>query len=101
MSRYFGGTLEKILGLVSRKFSGIGSEELFAGNSQEFPQILSTFSPVFLSRIGYKKFNFLGMGYKKFLGIGTEKFLMEKLSTFSPDFPMKDSPEFTRIPRKV
>ena len=32
MSRYSWGTLEKILG----KFSGIGSEELFSGNSQ-FP----------------------------------------------------------------
>ena len=28
--------------------TGIGSEELFYGNSQEFPQILSTFSPGFL-----------------------------------------------------
>ena len=28
------GTLEKILGIVPRKFPGIGSEELFAGNSK-------------------------------------------------------------------
>ena len=27
---------------------GMWFEELFAGNSEEFPQILSTFSPVFL-----------------------------------------------------
>jgi len=36
------------LGIVLRKFPGIGSEELFSGNSQEFPQILSIFFPVFL-----------------------------------------------------
>ena len=52
---YAWGTLEKILGIVSRKFPGIESEELFSGNSQEFPQILSTFSPVFC-RIVNKKF---------------------------------------------
>jgi hypothetical protein len=27
----------KILGIVPRKFPGIGSKELFSGNSQEFP----------------------------------------------------------------
>ena len=60
--------------------------------------------------MGYKKF--LGIGYKKFLGMGYKKFLWpgslewvtrnswEKLLTFSPDFPVKDSWEFPRIPRK-
>jgi len=81
------------LGIVSRKFPGNESKELFSGNSQEFPQILSTYSPVFC-RIVNKKFpmelvtrkylelvtrnsnwigryeKFLGMGYKKFLGPG-------------------------------
>jgi len=38
------------LGIVPRKFLGMaGSEELFAGNSQEFPQILSTFSAVLVT----------------------------------------------------
>ena len=41
---------EEILGIVPRKFPGIGSKELFSGNSQEFPQIWSTFSPVILQR---------------------------------------------------
>ena len=40
--------LRKSLEIVPRKFPGIGSGELFAGNSQEVPQILSTFSPIFL-----------------------------------------------------
>ncbi len=40
----FQGTFEKILGIVPRKFPGIGSEDLFARNSQEFPQIFSGFS---------------------------------------------------------
>jgi len=50
MSRYSRGTLAKILGIVPRKFPGIGSEELFSGNSQEFPQLLSTFSPIVLQK---------------------------------------------------
>ena len=44
------------------------------------------------------------MGYKKFLGPGSSEWVTrnswEKLSTFSPDFPVKDSWEFPRIPRK-
>ena len=115
ISRYSWGTPEKILGIVPGKFPGIGSEDLFAtiflwffwrNGNKKFP------------RIGYKKFldksyeNFLGMGYKKFLGMGYKKILepgssewvrrnsWEKLSTFSPDFPVKDSWEFRRIPRK-
>ena len=52
--------------------------------------------------MGYKKF--LGMGYKKFLEPGSWEWVMrnswEKLSTFSLDFPVKDSWEFPRIPRK-
>ena len=44
------------------------------------------------------------MGYKKFLGPGSEELVTrnswEKLSTFSPDFPVKDSWEFPWIPRK-
>ena len=44
------------------------------------------------------------MGYKKFLGPGSSELVTgnsrEKLSTFSPDFPVKDSWEFPRIPRK-
>ena len=46
--RIFQDILEKILGIIPRKFPGIGSKELFSGNSQEFPQILSIFSLVFL-----------------------------------------------------
>ena len=55
--------------------------------------------------MGYKKFlgmgygKFLGMGYGKFLGMGYGKFL-GIVSTFSPDFPVKDSWEFPRIPGK-
>ena len=49
------------------------------------------------TRIGYEKF--LGMGYKKFLGKGYGN-SSEFLSTFSPDFPVKDSWEFPRIPGK-
>ena len=48
ISRFSWGTLEKILEIVPRKFPYIGSEELFSGNSQEFPHIWSTFSPVIL-----------------------------------------------------
>ena len=52
--------------------------------------------------MGYKKF--LGMSYKKFLRPGSSEWVMrnswEKLSTFSPDFPVKDSWEFPWIPRK-
>jgi len=55
---------EELLGIVPRKFPGIGSEELFSRNSQEFSQILSTFSSV-SCKISYKKFP--GIGYKKFL----------------------------------
>ena len=48
--------------------------------------------------------NFLGMGDKKFLGPGSSEWVTrnswEKLSTFSQDFPVKDSWEFPRIPRK-
>ena len=51
MSRYSWGTLEKILGIVPRKFPGIGSEELFSGNSQELQQTLSTFSPVIFAKL--------------------------------------------------
>ena len=44
------------------------------------------------------------MGYKKFLGPGSSELVTrnsrEKLSTFSPDFPVKDSWDFPRIPRK-
>ena len=44
------------------------------------------------------------MGYKKFLGPGSSELVTgnsrEKLSTFSPDFPVKESWEFPRIPRK-
>jgi len=31
------------LGIVPKKFLGIGSEELFAGNSQDFSQIFAGF----------------------------------------------------------
>ena len=48
MSRYSWWNLAKILKIVPWKFPGNGSEELFSGKSQEFPQILSTFSPGFL-----------------------------------------------------
>ena len=45
------------------------------------------------------------MGYKKFLGPGSSELVTrnsrEKLSTFSPDFPVKDSWEFPRIFRKI
>ena len=41
---------EKILGIVPRKFPGIGSQELFSGNSREFPLIWSTFSKGILQR---------------------------------------------------
>ena len=44
------------------------------------------------------------MGYKKFLGSGSSEWVMrnsrEKLSTFSTNFPVKDSWEFPWIPRK-
>ena len=63
--------LSLALRIVPRKFTGIGSVELFSGNSQEFSQILLTFSP-FLCRIGNKKFP--GIGYKKFLWHIYEKF---------------------------
>jgi len=53
------------LGIVPRKFPGIGSEELLVGNYQEFSQILLKFSLVFC-RIVNKKFT--EIGYKKFLG---------------------------------
>jgi len=45
------------------------------------------------------------MGYKKFLGPGSSELVTrnswEKLSTFLPDFPVKDSWEFPRIFRKI
>ena len=45
------------------------------------------------------------MGYKKFLGPGSWEWVTrnswEKLSTFSPDFPVKDSWEFPRIFLKI
>ena len=50
ISRYSCGTLEKILGIVLRKFPGMGSEELLAGNSKKFPQMLSPFSAVLVTR---------------------------------------------------
>ena len=56
ISRYSWGTLEKILGMVPRKFPGMGFEELFAGNSEEFPQILSTFSAELVTRNSLEKF---------------------------------------------
>ena len=100
ISRYSWGTLEKILERVPGKFPGIGSENLFATNflwffwrigNKKFPGI------------GYKKF--LGYRYKKFLGPGSSEWVTrnswEKLSTFSPDFPVKDSWEFPRIFRKI
>ena len=65
MLRIFRNIPEEFLGIVPRKFPGIGSEELLVGNYQEFSQILSTFSLVYC-RIGNKKFT--GIGYKKFLG---------------------------------
>ena len=53
--------------------------------------------------MGYKKF--LGMGYKKFLGPGSSEWVTrnswEKLSTFSLDFPVKDSLEFPWIFSKI
>ena len=33
---------EKLLGIVLRKFPGVGSKELFSGNSHKFPLIWST-----------------------------------------------------------
>ena len=65
ISKYSWEILEKILGIVPRKFPGIGSEELLVGNYQEFSQILLKFSLVFC-RIVNKKFT--EIGYKKFLG---------------------------------
>ena len=53
--------------------------------------------------MGYEKFHgmgyekFLGMGYKKFLGMGYKK-IPGYVSTISPDFPVKESWEFPRIP---
>ena len=104
------------MGIVPRKFPGIGFKELFAGNSQEFPQILSTFSSVFLQN--WKKeipWNwlqeipwielwefprnwlqeiprtwFLGMGHEKFLGIAVDiftRFSCERVLGISADFP--------------
>ena len=48
MLRLFQDILEELLRKSWEKFPGIGSKELFAGNSQEFPQILLTFSAGFL-----------------------------------------------------
>ena len=62
ISRYSCGTLEKILGIVLRKFPGMGSEELFAGNSKK----ISTNVVAIFCSIGNKKFP--GIGDKKFLG---------------------------------
>ena len=62
ISRYSCGTLEKILGIVLRKFPGMGSEELFAGNSKK---ISTKVVDIFCS-IGNKKFP--GIGDMKFLG---------------------------------
>ena len=85
------------MGIVPGKFPGIGSEDLFARIPKNFHKFVSGFSEELENKkfpgISYKKFlgssyeNFLGMGYKKFLGPGSS----EKLSTFSPDFPVKDN----------
>ena len=107
MSRYSWGILEKIFGIVPRKFQGICSEELFSGNSQEFPQIWSTFSPVILQNWYYKKFlgtagyeKFLGMGYEKFPRMGFEKILRISVYSFT-GFSRKDSLELPRIFCKI
>ena len=107
ISRYSWGILEKILGIVPGKFPGIDSEDLFATN---FLWVFWRIGNKKFPRICYKNFlgksykNFLGMGYKKFLGPGSSELVTrnfrEKLSTFSPDFPVKDSWEFPWIPRK-
>ena len=55
VSEYSWGILEKILGIVPRKFPGFGSEDLFATNFLWF-----------FWRISNKKFP--RIGYKKFLG---------------------------------
>jgi len=41
----------KILGIVPRKFPGIGSKELFSGNSQEFPLFCQQFLRLFSREI--------------------------------------------------
>ena len=106
------------------------SWEQFPGNSQELVmknfslEISKHFHEFcrhflrFFCRIGNKKFpgiggkKFLGQSYEKILGMGCKKFLgpgsseqvtrnsSEQMSTFSPDFPVKDSWEFPWIPRK-
>ena len=43
-SRYAWGTHKEILEMGHRKFPGIGSKELFSGNSQEYPQKCLTFT---------------------------------------------------------
>jgi len=53
--------LRKSWEIVPRKFPVIGSDDLFARNSQEFSQIFSGFS----DSLENKKFP--GIGYKKFL----------------------------------
>jgi hypothetical protein len=50
------------LGIVLRKFPGMGSEELFAGNSKK----ISTNVVAIFCSIGNKKFP--GIGDKEFLG---------------------------------
>ena len=66
-----------------KKSLGMGYEKFPRMSYEKFP------------RMGYKKF--LGMGYKKFLGMSYEK-LSGNVSTFSPDFPVKESWEYSRIP---
>ena len=107
------------------------SWEQFPGNSQELvlknflleiPKNFHKFCRHFLRffcRIGKKKFpgigykKFLGLSYENFLGIGYKKFLepgslewvtrnsSEQLSTFSPDFLVKEFQEFPLIFRKI
>ena len=103
------------------------SWKYFSGNSQEWvlknfslkipkkiPQKLSTFSAVLVTRnsleLVTRNFldsheNFLGMSCKKFLRPGSSEWVtrnpLEYLSTFSPDFPVKDSWEFLQIFCKI
>ena len=56
----------KLLRKFWKLFPGIGFKETFSGNSQEFPQILSTFFSGFSAEFCIKKLP--GIGNKKLLG---------------------------------
>ena len=81
ISKYSWEILEKILGIVPRKFPGIGSEELLVGNYQEFSQILSKW--VTRNSLDSVMLIFFGMGYKKFLEPGSLDFLRSAVDIFT------------------